>query len=281
MKVNGAEPGSVVSILESMGLGYYHALALGHILVVGEAKATDLAKMSGVPSARIYEVLKGLGDMGLVRARPGRPIVYTTLSPREICRALVSVKRQEAKKEIETLVLRSEDLLRAVERPSHGTKKPEHSPLVRVIPVGKVSEDETKFLYKHARKQIMIFTRAFEYLPRVIEEIASASLRRASIRVQLLDSSKLKMSDREVQDRMLALLNAKTPSVGVRFAQDIPLRGTIVDPESKAKAIFHAEELDVPLFVREACVTENKGLVRALASFFELSWEKANSPPSE
>jgi sugar-specific transcriptional regulator TrmB len=257
-----------------MGLGHYHGLALAHVLLVGEAKATELSKMSGIPSARIYEVLKELGDMGLVRARPGRPIVYTSLSSREIWRALVSVRRQEAKEEIENLEQRGEDLVSAVEKISRGRKKSERSPLVRVIAIGKVTEDETKLLYQQAHTQIMIFTKAFEYLPRVIDELVTASHKKAAIRVQFLDSRKLRAVDSAVQTQMLSLLNTRAPTVEVRFAQDLPLRGTIVDPEGQASAIFHAEEPDVPLFLREACVTRNRGLVRALASFFELSWEK-------
>ena len=121
--------------------------------------------------------------------------------------------------------------------------------MVRVVPKGKVTEDEIKLLYQHARTQIMIFTRAFEYLPRVIDELASANLKK-TLRVQFLDFFKLKTVVRGVQRKVLLVLNARTPTVEIRFAQDLPIRGTIVDPEGQAKAIFHAEELYVPLFLR-------------------------------
>jgi hypothetical protein len=123
------------------------------------------------------------------------------------------------KKEIETLELRSEDLVKAAERIARGTKKAERSPLVRVVPIGKVTEDETKLLYQQARTQIMIFTRAFEYLPRVIDELASANLKKTAIRVQFLDFFKLKTVARGVQRKMLSVLNARAPTVEIRFAR--------------------------------------------------------------
>ena len=70
--------------LSNMGLNEYQASTLAHLIYLGETKATNLSKASGVPNARIYGVLDELSQKGLLIVRPGRPALYSPLTPAEI-----------------------------------------------------------------------------------------------------------------------------------------------------------------------------------------------------
>ena len=63
--------------------------------------------------------------------------------------------------------------------------------------------------------------------------------------------------------------------VNLRFADEVPLRGCIVDPQDMAGALFLVEEPGVPFEFREAAITFNPGLVKALALMFELLWSNS------
>jgi len=66
----------ITSILTGMGLNEYQAPVMFHLLLLEETEATVLSKASGVPSARIYDVLNDLAKMGLLTKKPGRPSLY-------------------------------------------------------------------------------------------------------------------------------------------------------------------------------------------------------------
>jgi len=164
-------------------------------------------------------------------------------------------------------------LIQDLNRLRASTKIPSsRSPLVRLVDVGQASEQETRRLYSKAKKSVRVFSRAFEYLPKVIEGLASAGKRGVTLRFILLDPSKLPSVSVDVQKKMIELLRSKVPSAQIGFSNDVPLRGTIIDPGLEGAAIFLAEERGVPLFVREAAVTENPGVVRGLGKLFDLMW---------
>jgi hypothetical protein len=58
----------------------------------------------------------------------------------------------------------------------------------------------------------------------------------------------------------------------IRFSDEVEIRGCVIDPYSKGKAIFLVEEVGVPLFLREAALTTHPGVTKALGSMFDLKW---------
>ncbi len=260
--------------LTNMGLNEYQASALAHLMYLGETKATTLSKASGVPNARIYGVLDELSQKGLIIIRPGRPALYAPLTPQEIADALITASREEIRKELSVI----ESYRGAFEAVSDkvfmkaGTAE-QRTNLIRIVGVGDVSLEETKKLYKHADKTLLISTRAMEYFDHVKDELVDAAEKGVDIRILMRKPKSLSDDDASKQEQNLeALRNLLSNRVQIRFSDTVEIRGCIIDPNSSGRALFLVEEEGVPLFLREAALTAHPGVAKALGSMFDLKW---------
>jgi len=236
-------------ILQNMGLNEYQASALAHLMYLGETKATTLSKSSGVPNARIYGVLNELGEKGLINTRPGRPLLYTPLSPREITEALIADTRAEMRKKL----LDVESF---------------------------ISEEETKKLYRGARNEILISTRALEYFDKVKNELIEATTKGVKIKVLMFSRGSLTVDEAEKRDKSISRMKQSMgDAVEIRVTDDVLIRGCVVDPSDEGKALFLVEERGVPIFLREAAITSHPGVVKGLDNLFDLKWRFESHPP--
>lgn len=261
--------------LINMGLNEYQASALTYLLLLGETKATTLSKTSKVPSARIYGILDQLAKMGLVNIRPGRPLLYSPRPLEDIASSLISLSMNELKQKLRTLEHYAKDLVETGKKfYLKGKKGIPRVPLLRIVSVGKVSLEETKKLYDAAKKEIQILSRAMEYFPEVAENIMKALNRGVSLKIILMNPSLLKPEDRKKQAEILERINEVLGGEGeVRFTDEIPIRGCIIDPKTGGKALFLVEDPGVPFFLREAAITSHQSVVKGLALMYSLMWE--------
>jgi len=260
--------------LMNMGLNEYQASALSHLMYLGETKATTLSKASGVPSARIYGVLDELSQRGLIIMRPGRPALYAPLSPEEIADALASASRAEIRRRlsiVETYRRDFEDAAGDVYLRAGASEQ--RTSLIRVVSVGDVSLEETRKLYRAARGELLISTRAMEYLDQVWDALVDAHSRGVSVRILMRVPGTLSESDRSKQRKALERLGEYfDDGLSVRFSDKVEIRGCIIDPEGAGRALFLVEEEGVPFFLREAALTSHPGVARALGTMFSLKW---------
>ena len=268
-------------LLINMGLNEYQASALTYLLLLGETKATTLSKTSKVPSARIYGVLDQLAKMGLVNIRPGRPLLYGPRPLEDIASSLVSLSMNELKQKLRTLEDYAKNLVETGKKLYlKGEKGVPRVPLLRIVSVGEVSLDETKKLYDAAEKEIQILSRAMEYFPEVADKLRQAMKRGVSLKIVLMKPNILESGDRKKQAKMLKRINeALGNRVEIRFTDEIPIRGCIIDPEIGGKALFLVEDPGVPFFLREAAITSHQSVVRGLGLMYNLLWKhKTNKP---
>jgi len=268
-------------LLINMGLNEYQASALTYLLLLGETKATTLSKTSKVPSARIYGVLDQLAKMGLVNMRPGRPVLYSPRPLEDIASSLVSLSMSELKQKLRTLEDYAKDLVETGKKLYlKGEKGVPRVPLLRIVSVGEVSLDETKRLYDAAEKEIQILSRAMEYFPEVADKLKQAMRRGVSLRIVLMKPNILEPGDRKKQAKMLKRINeALGNRVEIRFTDEIPIRGCIIDPEIGGKALFLVEDPGVPFFLREAAITSHQSVVRGLGLMYNLLWKHKTTKP--
>lgn len=261
--------------LTNMGLNEYQASALSHLIFLGETKATILSKSSGVPNARIYGVLDELSQKGLIIVRPGRPALYAPLTPQEIADALVSASRLDIRKQLDII----EDYRGGFESAASeiylkAGSAEERTGLIRIVSVGDVSIDETRRMYRTAKKDLMISTRAMEYLEQVQDDLSEAVKNGVNIRVIMRKPSSLKTDDAVKQNENLVdLKEILGGAAKIKFSPEVEIRGVIIDPDSDGKALFLVEEEGIPFFLREAALTNHPGVVKALASMFDLKWQ--------
>lgn len=268
-------------LLMNMGLNEYQASALSHLLYLGETKATTLSRASGVPSARIYGVLDELSQRGLVTVRPGRPALYSPMPPVDIANALIADARDELRRRLRVIESYSEEFTAAAEEvflKAGGVE--ERVPLLRIVSVGDVSIDETKKLYRGAKRAILILTRAMEYYPDVAEELAAAVSRGVSMRIIMMSAERMGEADRGKRDEVIRRIREDLEEAAeVRVSDEVIIRGCVVDPEDGGRALFLVEEVGVPFFVREAAITAHPSVVKGLAGMFDLMWRFNSRPP--
>ena len=262
-------------LLMKMGLNEYQASALAYLILLGETKATTLSKTSRVPSARIYGILDQLAKMGLVNTRPGRPVLYSPRPLEDIAGSLVSLSMNELKQKLRTLEDYAIDLVETGKKfYLKGEKGVPRVPLLRIVSVGEVSLNETKKLYDSAQKEIQILSRAVDYFPEVAKNIMNALKRGVSLKMILMNPSLLELEDRKKQAKILKRINeVRGGEIEVRFTDEIPIRGCIIDPQVEGKALFLVEDPGVPFFLREAAITSHQSVVKGLALMYSLMWE--------
>ena len=261
-------------ILVNMGLNEYQASALSHLMYLGETKATTLSKASGVPNARIYGVLDELSQRGLLTIRPGRPALYSPMSPTEIANALKADAREEIRRRLKVIESYTDEFTSMAEELFlKGGKAEARVPLLRIVSVGDVSIDETRRLYRGAEKTLLILTRALEYFPDVAEELEAAASRGVSMKVIMMSEKRLSLDDLDKRNEMIRRMKEVIGDAAeVHVSDEVIIRGCIVDPEGRGRALFLVEEVGVPYFAREAAITAHPSVVKGLASMFDLMW---------
>jgi sugar-specific transcriptional regulator TrmB len=92
----------VLEVLTKMGFSPYEARAYFTLLLCGEMKAGNVARMSGVPQPRVYNTLEGLADRNVVRIKDGSPKEYrVSKSLGKIVKSYVASRRNEIEYAIE------------------------------------------------------------------------------------------------------------------------------------------------------------------------------------
>lgn len=268
-------------LLTSMGLNEYQASALSHLLYLGETKATTLSRASGVPNARVYGVLEELSKMGLVSIRPGRPALYSPMTPADIASALIADAREEIRARLGVIESYSEDFTASADEIFQKAGRVNaRVPLLRIVSVGDVSLEETRKLYQDADETILILTRAMEYYGDVAGELRGAIQRGVSVKVLMMSERSLVDDDRTKRDAVIDRIREDlADNVEIRVSDEVNLRGCIVDAESGGRALFLVEEVGVPFFLREAAITSHPGVVKGLASMFDLIWRFDSAQP--
>lgn len=266
-------------LFESLDLREYETQALRELLTLGRSTAPNLAEATGIPRARIYEVLDTLADSGFVEVIPGRPKEYQAKHPSEILDRAIENERQDYetyREDVESVRTEFVSTFGPVfERASEDVTPTED--LFHVVDVGDPSETETRQLYHEAEQAVSVLTKSFAYLDSIRPAFEEALDRGVEIRVLMLDPTLLEPDNRDRQADIYAELTESYPDVAIRFSHEkLPIRGTVADPSmdyESGTAILLVEEKDIPLSMRQAAVTENGSFVAGLQRMFDLIWE--------
>jgi len=276
-----------LQLLSELGLTEYETEALDGLLRLGRTSAPDLSESTGIPKARIYDVLDGLADRGFVKVIPGRPKLYEPRPPGEILRRADDNRRQEYRQfshRLEELADEFEETYGPLYEAAGSDTTPTEE-LFHVVDVGEPSLRETRRLYDGADRRVDVVTKSFEYFPEVEPAFDDAIARGVDVRVLFLDRTHLTADNAAVQREIIDHLDDEYPDVETRFSENpLPLRGTLVDPSmdyATGKATFLVEEKDIPLDMRQAAVTENGSLVAGMMRYFDLIWEYESESPNE
>jgi len=95
--------GEAVDALKAIGLNLYERKLYVALLAKGTATAGELAELSGVPRARVYDVLESLADKGFVIIQQSKPLRYVALPPKEALDRAANVIKEKMRTSLETL----------------------------------------------------------------------------------------------------------------------------------------------------------------------------------
>jgi len=196
------------------------------------------------------------------------------MTPADIANALIADARQEIRRRLKVVESYTEEFTSAAEEVFlKGGKVEARVPLLRIVSVGDVSIDETRKLYRGAKRTIRILTRAMEYFPEVADELEAAVSRGVSVRAIMMSSERLSEGDRIKRDDAIRRMGETMGDAAeIRICDKVIIRGCIVDPDAGGRALFLVEEVGVPFFLREAAITAHPSVVKGLASMFDLMW---------
>ncbi|GAB6101253.1 hypothetical protein JCM16138_04760 [Thermococcus atlanticus] len=78
----------VIENMKLLGLREYEARIYATLVVLGPSKASEIAKESGVPRPRVYDVLKELHRKGFVDISEGNPAYFRAVEPEKVIASL-------------------------------------------------------------------------------------------------------------------------------------------------------------------------------------------------
>ena len=265
-------------LFDTLDLTEYEATALAALLRLGRTTAPDLAEATGIPKARIYDVLGSLSDAGYLKVIPGRPKEYQPHDPETVLERARENKRQELEA-FEHELDEARDSFLATFEPAFEEQEDVRpaEELFHVVDVGDPSESETRRLYHEADRAAYVLTKSFEYLDAVSPSLAAALDRGVAVRALFYHPDLLDEGERRIQESVTERLREEFPAVEFRFSTgELPWRGTFVDPSTTyddGEAIFLVEEPEVPDHMRQAALTANGSFVAGFKRYFELVWD--------
>ncbi|PNV77413.1 MAG: hypothetical protein C0200_06290 [Thermoproteota archaeon] len=71
----------LIDLMRALGLSSYEAKAYTALLLHGPLTSTELASHGGIPQPRVYDIIRGLVEKGLVQISHGRPKKFSAISP--------------------------------------------------------------------------------------------------------------------------------------------------------------------------------------------------------
>ncbi len=106
----------VFDTLKKIGLSEYEIQAYANLLTGGTHTASEISTASGVPNARIYDVMESLEKKGFVLMKMTRPAKYTAVPPKRALERYNSGLKLEMETELKRVKTCSEDIVDLLER---------------------------------------------------------------------------------------------------------------------------------------------------------------------
>ncbi|WFO74654.1 Rrf2 family transcriptional regulator [Desulfurococcaceae archaeon MEX13E-LK6-19] len=110
----------IIAKLKTLGLSSYEAKAYIILLREGVLTSTEIAKKAHIPQPRVYDVLHGLEEKGLIVSSEGRPKLYRAIEPKTALQRLVEKIQEKIKESYENVVGLLEVLSKEKPRPGTG-----------------------------------------------------------------------------------------------------------------------------------------------------------------
>ena len=253
--------GDFVAQLTRLGLTSYEAKAYLTLIRRDSFTAAQVARQSGLPRQRIYDVLGSMVQKGLAVARPGNVVKYAATPPDVAINQLLAVQRED--------LSRTESAARSMVadlEPAFKAGQRETDPLeyIEVLRDRRAINERFAELQKAVKKEILVFTKPPYATPpqenveglKVITTHDARSLYEFSV-----------FDDPAVARGVQRFVEAGEQA---RFVPTLPLKLVIID---ETIVMFGMEDPVAGSADLTIVTVEHQSLARVLKTAFEAIWD--------
>ena len=260
--VRFVEEDRFVAQLSRLGLTTYEARAYLALLRRNSYTAAQVARTSGLPRQRIYDVLSSLVEKGLASARPGNVVKYAPTAPGLAVDRLVARHRQELS-ELERDATRMIDEL----TPAFEAGQIETDPLeyIEVLRDRRAINERFDELQANMKREILVFTKP-PYATPPQENIEGLQATRTHQARAVYEFSVF--DDAAVTQGVRRFIEAGEQA---RFVERLPLKLVIIDEEI---VMFGMQDPVAGSNDLTIVVVEHPSLAQVLKLSFDAVWRQ-------
>lgn len=250
-------------VADLVGLGLTHYEAKGYLGLVGREHATptEVARLTGLPRQRAYDVLANLAERGLVTPVNGKGVRYRANPPERVVHELIALRTAELQRQQRTGAELVERLTPVFLDGQH-----QDSPLdyVEVLRDGAHAATRIGRLVMEAQEEVLGFVAPPYLAPPSPEEaqIGPAPVQRAVYEASLLEDPQM-----EALLRRFAELGEQ-----VRVCERLPLKLMVIDGRTVA---FNLPDPGSGVATVTTLIVQHPMLARTLTIAFEAVWQDA------
>lgn len=255
------ENGELVAQLTRLGLTSYEAKAYLTLIRRDSFTAAQVARQSGLPRQRIYDVLGSLVQKGLAVSRPGNVVKYAATAPELAIDLLLTAHRDELSRMERDARGMVKDLKPAFEAGQAHTDPLEY---IEVLRDRRAINERFAELQGNVKKEILVFTKPPYATPpqenveglEVIETHEARSLYEFSV-----------FDEPAVMRGVQRFVEAGEDA---RFVPDLPLKLVIID---ETIVMFGMEDPVAGSSELTIVVVEHQSLAKVLKTAFNAIWD--------
>ncbi|MEO6350599.1 MAG: helix-turn-helix domain-containing protein [Candidatus Limnocylindrales bacterium] len=255
------ENGELVAQLTRLGLTSYEAKAYLTLIRRDSFTAAQVARQSGLPRQRIYDVLGSLVQKGLAVSRPGTVVKYAATAPELAIDLLLTAHRDDLSRMERDARGMVNDLKPAYEAGQVHTDPLEY---IEVLRDRRAINERFAELQSNVKKEILVFTKPPYATPpqenveglEVIETHEARSLYEFSV-----------FDDGAVTRGVKRFVDAGEQA---RFVPELPLKLVIID---ETIVMFGMEDPVAGSAELTIVVVEHQSLAKVLKTAFNAIWE--------
>jgi sugar-specific transcriptional regulator TrmB len=256
------DPAQLVAQLSRLGLTSYEARAYETLVRRDSYSAAQVARQSGLPRQRIYDVLGSLVSKGLASARPGNQVKYAAVPPELAVERLLTLRRRE-------LTALEDDAASIVAElgPAFDAGREQTNPLEYIEVVRDRDAINQRFdeLQRRVRHEILVFTRP-PYAKPPHENVAGIEVTRRHEARSVYEASVF--DDPAVTAGVRRFVDAGEQA---RFVDRLPLKLAILD---EATVMFGMEDPVAGADSLTMVVIEHPSLAHVLKLAFDAVWDE-------
>lgn len=255
------DAGALVDRLVRLGLTTYEARAYVALIRRDSFTAAQVARQSGLPRQRIYDVLSSLVGKGMASTRPGAVVKYAAIDPEPAIERLVAFRR-EAMAEVE----RDAAALVSTLRPEFAAGQAHSDPLeyIEVLRDRGAINERFAELQAGVKREILVFTKP-PYATPPQENVEGIEVTRSHVARSVYEFSVF--DDAETTEGVRRFIEAGEMA---RFVDQVPLKLVIID---EAIVMFGMQDPVGGSSELTIMVVEHPALASTLKISFESVWD--------